>query len=152
MRQRRAQYSPRANPCAVEKEQRGELDAALDLYRRAFRLDPNVDRVYHLQTATAALTLAPIIRKPAVDKPSIPAQIHVPATSAHSVRTLIAAFPPATELVFAPELEQEPVYIARIPDELLLHILKLLDIPSIERFATICRRARVLTLDPDLWR
>lgn len=136
----------------MEKEQRGELDVALDLYRRAFRLDPNVDRAYHVQTATtalASLTIAPVVPKPPVaDK----LQIHVPATSSHSIRTLIAAFPPVAELAFAPELEQEPVHIARVPDELLLHVLKFLDIPSIERFATICRRARLLTLDPDLWR
>ncbi|KAG8681624.1 hypothetical protein FRC08_015517 [Ceratobasidium sp. 394] len=140
---------------AVEKEQRGELDAALDLYRRAFRLDPHVDRTYHVQATTAALTnltLAPVTPKPGDSKPHTRIHVNVSATSTHSVRTLIANFPPASELAFAPEIEQEPVYLARIPDELLLHILKLVDIPSIEKFALVCRRARLLTLDPDLWR
>jgi len=140
---------------AVEKEQRGELDVALDLYRRAFRLDPHVDRTYHLHAATAALTnltLAPITPKAGDSKPHARIHINVSATSTHSVRTLIANFPPASELAFAPEIEQEPVHLARIPDELLLHVLKLTDILSIEKFALVCRRARLLTLDPDLWR
>ncbi|CAE6457002.1 unnamed protein product [Rhizoctonia solani] len=134
---------------AVEKEQRGELNEALDLYRRAFRLDPNVDRAYQYHNATEslqALTLAPI---PPTSKPE---PIHVAATSTHSIRTLISAFPPASELAFSPEDERQPVPITRVPDELLLHILKLLDVPSIERFALVCRRARVVTVDPDLWR
>ncbi|KAG9098011.1 hypothetical protein FRC07_010703 [Ceratobasidium sp. 392] len=144
-----------SNAPPVEKEQRGELDVALDLYRRAFRLDPHVDRTYHLHTTTQALTnltLAPVTPKDKDHKPHAQIHINVSATSTHSVRTLIGNFPPATELAFAPEIEQEPVHLARVPDELLLHILKLTDIPSIERFALICRRARVLTLDPDLWR
>ncbi|KAG8744997.1 hypothetical protein FRC10_009105 [Ceratobasidium sp. 414] len=140
---------------AVEKEQRGELDLALGLYRRAFHLDPNVDRTYHLHATTAALanlTLAPITPKAGGTKPHTQIHINVSATSAHSVHTLVANFPPASELAFAPEIEQEPVHLARIPDELLLHVLKLADIPSVERFALVCRRARLLTLDPDLWR
>ncbi|CAE6479166.1 unnamed protein product [Rhizoctonia solani] len=137
---------------AVEREQRGELDQALDLYRRAFRLDPNVDRAYqHRSTTDAfqALTLAPV--NPSPSQPPKPEPIHVAATSTHSIRTLISAFPPASELAFSPEDEHQPVLIARVPDELLLHVLKMLDVPSIERFALVCRRARVLTVDPDLW-
>ncbi|CAE6456138.1 unnamed protein product [Rhizoctonia solani] len=133
---------------AVEREQRGELDAALDLYRRAFRLDPNVDRAYQYHNTTEALqalTLAPV-------NPSTAQPIHVSATSTHSIRTLISAFPPASELTFLPEDERQPVHIARVPDEVLLHVLRLLDVSSFERFALVCRRARVLTFDPDLWR
>ncbi|KAF8738719.1 F-Box protein, partial [Rhizoctonia solani] len=138
---------------AVEREQRGELDEALSLYRRAFRLDPNVDRAYHYRSTTQAfesLTLAPV--KPSTSTEPKPEPIHVAATSTHSIRTLISAFPPANDLAFLPEDERQPVPIALVPDELLLHTLKLLDITSIERFALVCRRARVLTVDPDLWR
>ncbi|KAF8757997.1 F-Box protein [Rhizoctonia solani] len=136
-----------------QREQRGELDEALSLYRRAFRLDPNVDRAYHYRSTTQAfesLTLAPV--KPSTSTEPKPEPIHVAATSTHSIRTLISAFPPANDLAFLPEDERQPVPIARVPDELLLHTLKLLDITSIERFALVCRRARVLTVDPDLWR
>ncbi|KAJ1306639.1 hypothetical protein OPQ81_007635 [Rhizoctonia solani] len=138
---------------AVELEQRGKLDEALDLYRRAFRLDPNVDRAYHYRNTTEtlqALTLAPV--RPSTRPQPKPEPIHVSATSTHSIRTLISAFPPASELAFSPEDERQPVHIARVPDEVVLHILKLLDVPSIEKFAVVCRRARVLTVDPDLWR
>ncbi|KAB5594478.1 F-box protein pof7 [Ceratobasidium theobromae] len=133
---------------AVEREQRGELDGALELYRRAFRLDPNVDRAYHYKNTTNALYTLTIASKP---QPK-PEPLHVAATSTHSIHTLISAFPPAEELKFAPEDERQPVHLVKIPDELLLHILKILDVSSIERFAMVCRRARVLTLDPDLWR
>ncbi|KAL5633371.1 hypothetical protein ACGC1H_003761 [Rhizoctonia solani] len=137
---------------AVEKEQRGELDVALDLYRRAFRLDPNVDRAYHYRNTTESLrslTLAPIEPPASLPKPE---PIHVAPTSTHSIRTLISAFPPASELTFSPEDERQPVAIAHVPDELLIHILRLLDVSTIERFALVCRRARVLTVDPNLWR
>ncbi|KEP49965.1 putative F-box protein pof7, related protein [Rhizoctonia solani 123E] len=137
---------------AVDKEQRGELDAALDLYRRAFRLDPNVDRAYHYHNTTEslqALTLAPI--EPSTSHPK-PEPIHVAPTSTHSIHTLISAFPPASELTFSPEDERQPVAIAHVPDELLIHILRLLDVSTIERFALVCRRARVLTVEPNLWR
>ncbi|QRV88722.1 F-box-like protein [Ceratobasidium sp. AG-Ba] len=139
---------------AVEKEQRGQLDEALTLYRRAFRLDANVDKAWELQNTTKALhslTLAPVESTTTIKHP-VQLHINVPQTSSHSIRTLITNFPPTSELLFAPEIEQEPVHLTRIPDELLLHILKLSDVPTIERFALVCRRARVLTLDPDLWR
>ncbi|CAE6418155.1 unnamed protein product [Rhizoctonia solani] len=138
---------------AVEREQRGELDEALSLYRRAFRLDPNVDRAYYHRNTTEALkslTLAPV--KPSTGTQPKLEPIHVAAISTHSIRILISAFPSASELAFLPEDERQPVPIARVPDELLLHTLKLLDIASIERFALVCRRARILTVDPDLWR
>ncbi|ELU43428.1 TPR_2 domain-containing protein [Rhizoctonia solani AG-1 IA] len=105
---------------AVEREQRGELDEALSLYRRAFRLDPNVDRAYHYRSTTQAfesLTLAPV--KPSTSTEPKPEPIHVAATSTHSIRTLISAFPPANDLAFLPEDERQPVPIARVPDELL---------------------------------
>ncbi|KAL4250876.1 F-box only protein FBXO9/FBXO48 [Abortiporus biennis] len=48
------QLSPRIRAAAdvyrsaVECEQRSELDEALFLYRKAFRMEPNVDRIYHM--------------------------------------------------------------------------------------------------------
>ena len=55
-------------------------------------------------------------------------------------------------LTFEPEEETEPVEITRIPDEVLVYILRFLDHGSIERFASISRKARVLTLDSTIWR
>lgn len=55
-------------------------------------------------------------------------------------------------LTFEPQEETEPVEITRIPDEVLVYILRFLDHGSIERFASISRKARVLTLDSTIWR
>ncbi|KAJ3555380.1 hypothetical protein NM688_g2607 [Phlebia brevispora] len=56
------------------------------------------------------------------------------------------------ELSFEPEEEKEPVHIRLLPTELLLKILRYLDTTSLERFAAINRKARVLTLDTSIWR
>lgn len=55
-------------------------------------------------------------------------------------------------LTFEQEDEKEPIHINSLPEEIVIHILRLLDVTSVERFATISRRARILTLDPVIWR
>jgi len=55
-------------------------------------------------------------------------------------------------LSFEREEETEPIHITSIPDELLVYILRFLDHGTIERFAAISRKARVLTLDSMIWR
>lgn len=64
---------------------------------------------------------------------------------------VIKSFP--EHLVFEPEDEKDgrpPINL--IPDELLLKILRTLDYTTIERFATVSRKARVLCLDSAIWR
>jgi F-box protein 9 len=39
----------------------------------------------------------------------------------------------------------------KLPDELLVMIIVTLDTTSIERFARVCKKARILTLDPVIW-
>lgn len=63
--------------------------------------------------------------------------------------SLLANF--ARNLMFEPENEEEPVYLNKLPDELLVMILVTLDTTSIERFARVCKKARILTLDPVIW-
>lgn len=46
----------------------------------------------------------------------------------------------------------EPIHITRIPDELLVYIFRYLDHGTIERFASVSRKARALTLDSTIWR
>jgi hypothetical protein len=55
-------------------------------------------------------------------------------------------------LTFDREEETEPIHITNIPDEVLVYILRFLDHGTIERFASISRKARVLTLDSTIWR
>lgn len=55
-------------------------------------------------------------------------------------------------LSFAPEDETLPLAIKLLPEEILLEILHMLDSSSIETFALVCRKARVLTLESSIWR
>jgi len=53
---------------------------------------------------------------------------------------------------FGPENENEPVPLNTLPNELLLLIVGKMDPASIERLARVCKKARVLTLDHQIWR
>ena len=55
-------------------------------------------------------------------------------------------------LNFEPESENEPVLLNSLPNELLLLIVGKMDPTSIERLASVCKKARVLTLDRQIWR
>lgn len=56
------------------------------------------------------------------------------------------------ELKFEPEKEDEPMLLNMLPEELLVVILGNLDPTSIERFARVSKKARVVSLDPGIWR
>jgi len=55
-------------------------------------------------------------------------------------------------LSFSPEIENNPVFLESIPEELLVSILGYLDPSALERFAAVSKKARVVTLDSSLWR
>ncbi|SRR6266702_4374016 len=63
---------------------------------------------------------------------------------------IVADFPEVPS--FEPEDEKAPLFLQRLPDELLVHILRYLGTTAIERFACVSRKARVITLDPAIWR
>ncbi|KAF9240634.1 hypothetical protein BU15DRAFT_87547 [Melanogaster broomeanus] len=149
---------------AVHQEQESNLDEALRLYRKAFRLNPDVDRAYFKEqerlqqlgrskagagdrktvsagrTAGAEAREAHVTRAEARDK--VPSTLFLPS--------LLAAFPEI--LTFEPEDERGGVPINMIPEESLLYILRSLDTTTLERFATVSRKARVLSLDSSIWR
>lgn len=161
---------------AVLHEQRSELDEALRLYRQAFRMDENVAKVYERLDYHAR------VRTEGLPKPAPPPQssghvlghskqksdseltaavqafekLDLGKTSASfGVATgilahLVAEWP--SNLTFDPEEETEPVHVRVLPDELLVHILQFLDVAALERFATVNRKARILTLDSAIWR
>ncbi|KAF8074834.1 hypothetical protein FPV67DRAFT_1408248 [Lyophyllum atratum] len=152
---------------AVEHEQRGELDDALVLYRQAFRMDAHVDRVYHreemlasiaeaqkepLQKPTSSVTDASIEELATKVHHSLAMKAHagVPAVVTGTLASLLEKFP--NDLLFEPELEGEPVHLQKVPDELLIMIIRKLDPTSIERFAVVNRKARILSLDSVIWR
>ncbi|KAG0709406.1 hypothetical protein DFH29DRAFT_229248 [Suillus ampliporus] len=151
---------------AVLHEQRSQLDEALRLYRQAFRLDPNVDRAYFKVEQRAqehsTARLAGHKKVPStglVDGVTRDVQkldVHQDSKDKSFVTSgllaqILKTFP--ENLVFEPEDEKKgrpPINL--IPDELLLQILRTLDYTTIERFAAVSRKARVLCLDSAIWR
>jgi len=159
---------------ATQHEQAGKLDEALRLYRQAFRMDPNVDKVYHLRERKAArilerTTLATTPHNVGDNAAALvdsghdgvaPGLAHVkpPSFASHhherqvsgSLARIVADFP--MPLSFEPEDEKEPSVLQRLPDEILVHILSYLGTRAVERFASASRKARVITLDATIWR
>jgi F-box protein 9 len=160
---------------AVKHEQASELDDALRLYRQAFRLDSNVDKAYHLREQkaaprapeTSASVTATSVQPnaenkvagsvgPAVDGGVV--RVKRRSSSAHHperqvsglLAQIVVDFP--VPLCFEPEDEREPLHLQRLPDELLVHILSYLGVTTIELFACVSRKARIITLDVIIWR
>lgn len=158
---------------AVVCEQQSNLDEALELYRTAFRMDPNVDRAYHkVEAQLFGTTKVSVTRPPqhvassskgaSVDEVThhlktvdihsavVPAADGGDAIPRGSLASIMAEWP--HELAFVHEEERRPVHIERLPVEVLLVILRKLDITTIERFALVSRKARSLTLDLSVWK
>ena len=152
---------------AVEREEQGKLGDSVSLYRKAYRLDAGVDRIYrnkHFPPPTTSTTKS----KPADPNPSnaavtVPNTAHHsldgPPASARSISDLIASFaghciptiPPETEHSPAPP----PCPIAAIPSELLIDILFRLadvDVASFARVSLVCKHLAYLVATEDrIW-
>ncbi|KZT71981.1 hypothetical protein DAEQUDRAFT_749711 [Daedalea quercina L-15889] len=158
---------------AVLCEQQSNLDEALELYRIAFRMDPNVDRAYHKIEAQSYINAnAPIIQQSPhstsgpkgtsinevtqglksldIHSVVVPAIESGDAVPQGSLASIMAEWP--HELQFLPEDERQPVQLQKLPVEVLLVALRKLDTTALERFALVSRKARVLTLDMSIWR
>lgn len=150
---------------AVNHEQAGELDDALRLYRQAFRADSNVDRLYHLREQRAARNLEAVVLAASTVEEGVEskamdlvnAQSNSVVPTHHPERqvsgllaSILADFP--IPLSFEPEDERAPLSLQRLPDELLVHMLRYLGVVTVERFALVSKKARVITLDPTIWR
>lgn len=150
---------------AILHEESGDLDGALRLYRNAFRTDPNVDKAYRkaeLRSEAAALAESSHVKRGHQHAISHDVRsgeskgmdqilpVRPKHLAAGSLTNLVSSFPRDVE--FEPEIENEGVPLRLLPDEILVLILKTLDPLSIERFAVLNRKARVLSLDPAIWR
>ncbi|KAF1920652.1 hypothetical protein BDU57DRAFT_20997 [Ampelomyces quisqualis] len=166
---------------AVEKESEGRLGDSLSLYRRAFKLDDTVDKIYKakhfppsyfkaqskknrdpsLSTSTApAPAPKPQNLNPSNASPTVPNTAHhsLHGLSA-SLANLISNFttlsiqgePPPTDLSPAP-----PCPIAIIPEEILVEILEQVaihDVASFVRLAQVCKRLAYLVATEDrVWK
>ncbi|KAG6831095.1 hypothetical protein H0H92_012772 [Tricholoma furcatifolium] len=157
---------------AVQHEQKGNFDKAIELYRQAFRRDPHVDRVYHREEALASISAAqkdPLQQSAAREADNsvneITHKMHASlsiksrdsANAHHTLNArsqilvnLLQGFP--DDISFKPENEEEPMPLGGVPDELLVMFLTKLDTTSIERFAAVSRKARVIALESVIWR
>ncbi|KAH9942007.1 hypothetical protein B0H21DRAFT_878056 [Amylocystis lapponica] len=151
---------------AVQCEQRSELDEALRLYRMAFRMDPHVDRAYHkVETQHAASDASDPGHgdagktrhgKAAAASSGGHADAEDLAAGMQAVALSPSAHAPVVHwprgLTFEPEDEQAKTPLQVLPDELLVLVLRNLDASAVERFATVNRKARVVSLDATIWR
>ncbi|KDQ61724.1 hypothetical protein JAAARDRAFT_150624 [Jaapia argillacea MUCL 33604] len=144
---------------AVQYEQQGQLDEATKLYRQAFRMDSNVNRAYDRAEkagqikAVAAQAQVPPLGKGHHKVPTIlPIKTRANADSliTGTLATILSSFPPSVD--FEPEDEKEKVHLKKIPDEVLVGILRCLDYVGVERFAGVCKKGRLVSLDSAIWR
>lgn len=138
---------------AVAHERLGNTDEALHLYRRAFRMEDRIDRIYDHQMSFIALGNVPHATDEVVKR--LQAQLEA-RQEAHpgpvaNVSRIVRAFPPGTAWF---EMEDEKVYslLKDMSEELVVHILTFLDHTSLERFAASCRTGRIITLDVAIWK
>nr|GAT45726.1 predicted protein [Mycena chlorophos] len=143
---------------AIEHETRGEHDESAKFYRQAFRIEPDVEKIYASWEKLAAVeeqeaTLAE--EEQDTTKKREEALVVKSSSKSADVVTgflakIIREFPP--DVRFMPEDEKLPVQFNVLPEELLVAIIRRLDHTTIERFAAVSRKARILTLDSTVWR
>jgi F-box protein 9 len=144
---------------AVEKEGQGSLGDSLNLYRKAFRMDSNVDKKYKSKHFPPSAFPS---SKPQNPNPSN-ASVTVPNTAHHSltalpatVAELISEFsgmsivgePAPTDLSPAP-----PCPISEIPEEILAQIIlnaAVTDVATLSRLALVCKRLAFIVLTEDM--
>ena len=149
---------------AVQAEQARDLDEALLLYRQAFRLDSNVDKAYHKEELRlAALMPADKVTPRERKRTSIDGHVadiskDIKRLSLPTSKTIVtgnladivSSFPPGVG--FDSEDERRGVPLRLLPEELLVHILGFLDPTTVERFALVAKKARIVSLDSSIWR
>ncbi|KAH9913927.1 uncharacterized protein B0H18DRAFT_1047136 [Fomitopsis serialis] len=147
-------------------EQQSNLDEALELYRIAFRMDPNIEAQFYAKTtvpsaeqpaqATSSAKRDPVdevthgLKASDIHTAVVPAKEGGDAVPQDSLASIMAEWP--HDLQFLPEDEQQSVEIQKLPVEVLLVVLRKLNTTTLERFALVSRKARVLTLDMSIWR
>lgn len=157
---------------AVEKETTGKLGDSLQLYRRAFRMDSEVDSTYKNKyfasswranppPASSASTTPTLTGQtnPAPNAPpaSAPAPASAEGPTATSTATppppplslpeLIASFAGTTIQGVPPEVEgatPPPCPIAALPDEILVHVLRDVAVADVGDFVRLARVCRRL--------
>ena len=149
---------------AIEREEQGNLGDSVSLYRKAYRLDAGVDKIYKNKYFPPSIVKS----KPADPNPSN-ASITVPNTAHHSLdgppvsnpstSQLIASFgglsicpaPPPTD-----QSPQPPCPISSLPSEILINIMEstaILDIALFARLSLVCKHfAHLVATEDRIWK
>ena len=141
------------------------VDDLVFSYERTLQLEPDYERQKQLKTRSSTAEYARQLLEKFKDNPYDPDKkepITVPGLS--SAVSPMSDEPLSPDICFHPKNVNRPVHIARLPGELLLHILSFLcapslhakcpDVRSLERgFSLTSRKARLFTLSsPALYR
>jgi F-box protein 9 len=145
---------------AVEREGAGKLGDSLAHYRKAYKLDARVDQTYKNKHF-------PIKSKPSNLNPSN-APVTVPSTAHHSsedpsvslnITDLIQSFAGKPILGIPPVIERDrapPCTIQRLPNEVIIHMLRLLgtrDPALLARLSLVCKKlAYHIFTDNSIWK
>ncbi|AOA64070.1 Putative SCF-ubiquitin ligase F-box protein [Komagataella phaffii CBS 7435] len=122
---------------ANEKEMEGAMSDAVELYRKAYKLDEKVDRWYRYQDITKQ---ASPHNKNTIEKPAVDLEL----VKKINVQELLNSF---NEDQITPEEENEPSPLHLLSDDLLIYIMELLcdaDSSSWFYFAITCKKLSYL--------
>ncbi|CAO3628295.1 unnamed protein product [Cunninghamella blakesleeana] len=159
---------------AIDHEREGQLGKALTFYRHAFRLDRDIDFAYkkHYQMHIAPLqqkqqeedqpgtTITSGEQEDGSFKHIIPIGIEYEPSKIKKeewidpLQHLMDEFS-QQDISYVPILDYKPVFIAKLPNEILLMIFKRLLLRSISSCATValvCKRFFLLTRSQSLWK
>ena len=147
---------------AVERESEGSLGDSLSLYRKAYKLDAGVDRIYKNKHFPPSSFKS----KPIDPNPSN-ASVTVPNTAHHSLdgppvssdSQLIASFSSLSIPSADPPTDASPpppCPISTLPSEILVQILLqtgIIDVASFTRLSLVCKRlAYLITTEHGIWK
>ncbi|OZJ06780.1 hypothetical protein BZG36_00409 [Bifiguratus adelaidae] len=148
---------------AAEKERQGNLGEALANYRKAFKLDPKADATYKAYYQKHAHLTQHHIHgeeNKKTDASDFVLHNHIgsrdydPTKGQDHLHDLAHRFS-QLHVHYQPEDESKQVYIAMLPDEIIVLIFKILlshHLSSLASISAICRKFFTLTHEPSLWR
>lgn len=147
---------------AVERESEGSLGDSLNHYRKAYRLDAGVDRIYknkHFPPSSfKSKPTNPNTSNAAVTVPN-PAHHSLDGPPASTISELIVSFSSLPIPVEEPPTDkspQPPCPISTIPSEIFITILlqtAIVDVASFARLSLVCKRFAYLVATEDrIWK
>lgn len=147
---------------AVERESEGSLGDSLNHYRKAYRLDAGVDRIYkNKHFPPSSFKPKPTYSNPSKTAVTVPNPAHQSRDGppASEIPELIASFSSVSIEPAEPPTDASPSLpcpISTVPSELLVNILlqiAIIDVASFSRLSLVCKRLAYLVASEDpIWR